>query len=81
MLNGVGTELTAAGARENNLAPCRAWFIEPDLQYSGNRPTKWNGALFATFADDLQIRSLAECQILSGKSGHFGQAQSGLNGQ
>lgn len=81
MLNGIGTELTASGARENDLGAFHAWFIEPSLEYCCDRFANRNRALFAPLPDDLQIRSFPERQILPSKTGDLSEAQSGLNGQ
>jgi len=81
MLNCISTKPTASDTWKNNLGTLHARLVKPRLEGRGHGLAKWHGALFATLPNDLEVRGPSESQVLPGQTRHFGEAQSGLNGQ
>lgn len=76
--DGIGAQLPAAHAGEDNAVLVSARFIEPCFEDCGNRLAQWNGALLAPLAENFDMCARAERDILTSQADHLGQTQARL---
>jgi len=78
-LDCVGTEVSAADAREERIEAPSAPLAKPDAQHRDGLLRQWCRSLLATFATAAHMRISTKLQIADGQSSQLGDAQAGLD--